>query len=267
LRGNTYHVLAVRRGGAWYWYANDHLPTPRKLVNASGTVVWDGRMEPFGTTDEVVATVEQALRFPGQVGDPTIGIVLNDMRWYSPTGGRYLQGATSAARPRLSALAGLGSGWTGPSLHTFANHFATGRGAWSPFGYALSCPVIHADAHGSRVPTAPPQPPTSPKPPDWKMDCNSQLVEGYCSEDVVEHCSVLFNDHRSQCEYVCGTAYRDRAAAVRCCNLCGDGVAPCITLETCLAAAGCRMSPNAWDRYCYDRGTCDAPTLDDLLGL
>ncbi|MBI5502161.1 MAG: RHS domain-containing protein [Deltaproteobacteria bacterium] len=83
-----YHVLAVRRDGdAWYWYLNDHLPTPKKLVDASRVVVWDGKMEPFGETDEVVAAVEQPLRFPGQVADPASTLLYN--------GDRFAQAALS----------------------------------------------------------------------------------------------------------------------------------------------------------------------------
>ncbi|MBI5502634.1 MAG: RHS domain-containing protein [Deltaproteobacteria bacterium] len=101
-----YHVLAVRRGDAWYWYLNDHLPTPKKLADASGTVVWDGKMEPFGTTDATGATVDQSLRFPGQIRDTGVSAVHNSLRTYVPSFGRYLAPDASlthsCGRPAIS---------------------------------------------------------------------------------------------------------------------------------------------------------------------
>jgi RHS repeat-associated protein len=95
----------VRRGGAWYWYLNDHLPTPRKLVDTGRAVVWDGRMEPFGTTDEVVAAVEQPLRMPGQFDDASTDLDYNHFRFAVPATGRFLatdpaQSAAIMADPR-----------------------------------------------------------------------------------------------------------------------------------------------------------------------
>ncbi|MFP4307500.1 MAG: RHS repeat domain-containing protein [Desulfococcaceae bacterium] len=39
---------AMRVAGSWYWFLNDHLGTPRKMVDASGAVVWKAAYLPFG---------------------------------------------------------------------------------------------------------------------------------------------------------------------------------------------------------------------------
>jgi RHS repeat-associated protein len=85
-----YHVLAVRRDGNWYWYVNDHLPTPRKLVDAAGAVVWDGRMEPFGRTDLEMDAVPQPIRSPGQLEDAAGGLRYAWLRHCAPEIGRCL---------------------------------------------------------------------------------------------------------------------------------------------------------------------------------
>jgi RHS repeat-associated protein len=85
-----YAVLAVRRGGAWYGYASDHLATPRKATDATGAVVWDGRLEPFGGVDAATASIDQPLRFPGQYEDGGLGPTYNHHRWYVPGLGRHV---------------------------------------------------------------------------------------------------------------------------------------------------------------------------------
>jgi RHS repeat-associated protein len=111
-----YHVLAVRRDGHWYWYVNDHLPTPRKLVDAAGAVVWDGRMEPFGRVDDTGSTVEQPLRFPGQVADAVASVVYNGHRHVAPGVGRFL-----AADP---ACCGEPGACCSDSCYAYANNAA-----------------------------------------------------------------------------------------------------------------------------------------------
>ncbi|MBI5502635.1 MAG: hypothetical protein HY907_20485 [Deltaproteobacteria bacterium] len=71
-------------------YLNDHLPTPKKLVDASRVVVWDGKMEPFGETEAPGATVEQPLRMPGQVLDSATALFYSGDRYIEPRAGRFL---------------------------------------------------------------------------------------------------------------------------------------------------------------------------------
>ncbi len=49
-----------------YYYQNDHLGSPAKILNKSGEVVWDGDYAPFGQVDVSVGNVQNLLRFPGQ---------------------------------------------------------------------------------------------------------------------------------------------------------------------------------------------------------
>jgi RHS repeat-associated protein len=100
-----YAVLAVRRGGAWYGYASDHLATPRKATDATGAVVWDGRMEPFGKVDEAVASIDQPLRFPGQHEDGGLGLTYNHHRWFVPGLGRLGSSEPLLADARLASSA------------------------------------------------------------------------------------------------------------------------------------------------------------------
>jgi hypothetical protein len=57
---------AARRGGSWSRCLGDHLGVPWKVVDDAGAVVWDGIWEPFGVVDEVVPSVLQPFRLPGQ---------------------------------------------------------------------------------------------------------------------------------------------------------------------------------------------------------
>ncbi|NMC68479.1 MAG: RHS repeat protein, partial [Myxococcales bacterium] len=139
-----YHVLAVRRSGQWYWYANDHLPAPRKLVDAAGTVVWDGRMEPFGVTDEVVAAVAQPLRFPGQVGDGGVPLVANGVRTHAPAIGRLLSVEPALAQPSLtSSVAGIGV-----NQAAVAAAIVSRVGRLQAYSYAANAPIARWDFQG-----------------------------------------------------------------------------------------------------------------------
>ena len=74
----------------WYYFLNDHLGTPQKIVNASGTLVWEPGYMPFGEARVLVADVENNLRFPGQYYDSETGLHYNYHRYYDPDSGRYL---------------------------------------------------------------------------------------------------------------------------------------------------------------------------------
>jgi RHS repeat-associated protein len=80
-----------KKGGVYYYYQNDHLGTPQKLVSSSGAVVWAGTYDSFGNCQVTVATVENNLRFPGQYADAETGLHYNWHRYYDPGTGRYLR--------------------------------------------------------------------------------------------------------------------------------------------------------------------------------
>ncbi|CBL45521.1 Hypothetical protein HDN1F_19380 [gamma proteobacterium HdN1] len=74
-----------------YYVHTDHLNTPTLVTDSNKTVVWEGVRKPFGETEEVVATVRQPIRFPGQYFDGETGLAYNLMRDYDSRAGRYVQ--------------------------------------------------------------------------------------------------------------------------------------------------------------------------------
>jgi large repetitive protein len=87
----TTDPLFLRVGGIYYWYQNDHLGTPQKLITSSGWAVWAADYDSFGNCTVRVSEVENNLRFPGQYYDRETGLHYNWNRYYDPTTGRYLQ--------------------------------------------------------------------------------------------------------------------------------------------------------------------------------
>jgi len=83
--------LYLSEGGKTYYYQNDHLGTPQKLITASGAVVWSAEFEAFGLAHVGVDAVENPLRFPGQYFDGETGRHYNFFRDYDPGIGRYVQ--------------------------------------------------------------------------------------------------------------------------------------------------------------------------------
>ena len=73
-----------------YYYINDHLGTPQRLITGEGTVVWQAAYLPFGRTQAQLGTVQNNLRFPGQYYDAETGLHYNWHRYYDPETGRYL---------------------------------------------------------------------------------------------------------------------------------------------------------------------------------
>jgi RHS repeat-associated protein len=74
-----------------YIYHNDHLGTPQKMTDASGTVVWAADYKPFGEATITVSTITNNLRFPGQYYDAETGLNYNYFRDYNAIIGRYIE--------------------------------------------------------------------------------------------------------------------------------------------------------------------------------
>ncbi len=87
----TTDPLWLKEGSTYYWYQNDHLGTPQKLVAVNGAVVWSAQYSSFGKTDVQVEIVTNNLRFPGQYEDEETGLHYNYFRYYDPKIGRYLR--------------------------------------------------------------------------------------------------------------------------------------------------------------------------------
>lgn len=79
----------------YFFYQNDHLGTPQKLMSTTGAIVWCAKYEAFGkyTPAHLQATaqpVENPLRFAGQYEDFETGWHYNRHRYYAPELGRYI---------------------------------------------------------------------------------------------------------------------------------------------------------------------------------
>ena len=83
--------LAKIEGMNTYFYANDHLATPQKMTDSTGTVVWSADYKPFGEATVTISTVTNNLRFPGQYYDAETGLNYNYYRDYNPVIGRYIE--------------------------------------------------------------------------------------------------------------------------------------------------------------------------------
>jgi RHS repeat-associated protein len=77
--------------GKVYYYQNDHLGTPQRMVSANGLVVWQAFYSAFGEAEIVVETVQNNLRFPGQYFDAESKLHHNFFRDYDSQLGRYIQ--------------------------------------------------------------------------------------------------------------------------------------------------------------------------------
>lgn len=78
-------------GTSVYFVHADHLGTPKRITDASGTVTWAVDFEPFGNVLETVTSISNNLRYPGQYFDQETGLHYNYFRDYDPSIGRYTQ--------------------------------------------------------------------------------------------------------------------------------------------------------------------------------
>jgi RHS repeat-associated protein len=70
---------------------NDHLGTPQKMTDASGTVVWAADYKPFGEANITTSSIANNFRFSGQYFDQETALHYNYYRDYNPALGRYTQ--------------------------------------------------------------------------------------------------------------------------------------------------------------------------------
>jgi RHS repeat-associated protein len=87
----TTDPLWLKQDGEYYFYHNDYLGTPQKLVKQNGAVVWSASYTAFGQATVEVETVTNNLRFPGQYFDAETGWHYNWHRYYAPGIGRYVR--------------------------------------------------------------------------------------------------------------------------------------------------------------------------------
>ncbi|MFH2044001.1 MAG: RHS repeat-associated core domain-containing protein [Pseudomonadota bacterium] len=73
-----------------YYYVNDHLGTPQRIIDETGAVVWNADYQPFGEADvNPNSTVVNNFRLPGQYYDSETVLHYNYHRHYNPKLGRY----------------------------------------------------------------------------------------------------------------------------------------------------------------------------------
>ncbi|SCY35580.1 RHS repeat-associated core domain-containing protein [Desulfoluna spongiiphila] len=75
----------------FYWYQNDSMGTPQKLIRTSGKTVWSGTFDAFGNVMIDEEIISSNLRFAGQYFDAETGLYYNLNRYYDPETGRYLR--------------------------------------------------------------------------------------------------------------------------------------------------------------------------------
>lgn len=83
---------------------NDHLGTPQKLTDNTGTLVWDRTQTPFGLDHSVTGPAATPVRFPGQYADAESGLSYNYSRDYDPRHGRYIQSDSIGLRGGLNTF-------------------------------------------------------------------------------------------------------------------------------------------------------------------
>jgi len=154
IRGLLVHsVVGQTTGGqSIYYFINDHLGTPQKLLNESADVVWNADYKPFGEADVYVNSFENKFRLPGQYYDQETGLHYNYHRYYDPDVGRFL-------RADPIGLAGMD-----PNI----------------YGYVLNDPVNAVDPFGleSILPGSgfPDYKPTNV---DWGKVTGNQIIGGF----------------------------------------------------------------------------------------
>lgn len=83
--------LFQRDSGQIYFYQNNHLGAPSKMISAYGEMVWSVEYSVFGGANIGLQKQGNNLRFPGQYHDNEVGTYYNYHRDYDHRLGRYLQ--------------------------------------------------------------------------------------------------------------------------------------------------------------------------------
>ena len=87
----TTDPVFMQQNGNYYFYHNDHLGTPQKMMDTGGAVVWSATYDAFGkATVDGSSTITGNLRFPGQYYDQETGLHYNRNRYYDPDVGMFI---------------------------------------------------------------------------------------------------------------------------------------------------------------------------------
>jgi RHS repeat-associated protein len=83
--------IYTRIGSEYYYYLNDHLGTPQKLVGTNGLVQWAVNYSSFGAVMiDSISTTRSNFRLPGQYADQESNLNYNFFRYYDSSIGRYI---------------------------------------------------------------------------------------------------------------------------------------------------------------------------------
>ena len=83
------NVSAILEGGSLYYVLDNHLSTPQRIIDETGSTKWAASFSSFGSIDITVEDITCDLRFPGQYSDAESGLYYNYHRYYDPVGGTY----------------------------------------------------------------------------------------------------------------------------------------------------------------------------------
>ncbi len=87
----NFSPIAKQESSRCYFAVNDHLGTPRELVERSGRVVWSAFLTSFGEVKSQKALGTDCLvRFQGQWLDSESGLHYNNLRYYDPSLGAFI---------------------------------------------------------------------------------------------------------------------------------------------------------------------------------
>jgi RHS repeat-associated protein len=134
----------------YFYYQNDHLGTPQKIIDRYGQSVWSQKAMSFGeTTIDPASMVISNLRFPGQVEDAETGWYYNWYRYYESSIGQYV--VRDPIGPVLykdmatySLLSSIGQSNVGRALRTYG-----GRPKYNHlYGYVFGNPNSRIDPFG-----------------------------------------------------------------------------------------------------------------------
>lgn len=83
--------MLQRRNSRLYYYYNDHIGTPQKILTSTGQIVWSANYDLYGSASIETEIVVNNLRYPGQYFDAEADLHYNWQRYYDPRVGRYIE--------------------------------------------------------------------------------------------------------------------------------------------------------------------------------
>ena len=144
--------LYLKANGQYYYYQNDHLGTPQKLIAKNGATVWSAKAYAFGETIiDSSSSVVNPLRFPGQYYDSETRLNYNYFRYYDSSIGRYLTADPMDLIPGRNPSHNLISPLSFLNSQIPLQTLIQVRGVEHPYGYAGNNSLNGIDPTGELV--------------------------------------------------------------------------------------------------------------------